>query len=154
MEKNMPKYFTYRFANEQIMDAIEAGFYLEAITIEESIIVDRLFRFCKDNGLTRSASQVTLGTVETFLKRLPDHIQQAEKIDFLDELNNFRENRNICLHQIAKSEPGEATIAFEDFQILARETALEGKDLTKKVGNWSKWYKRKSSKNIVLPTNN
>ena len=113
--------------------------------------MDRLYRFCRDNGLTKSASQSTFGTVETFLKRLPDDILQAEKIDFLDELDLFRQNRNTCLHQIAKSEPGEATMPFEDFQNLARETALDGKALTKKVGNWSKTYKRKISATNEIP---
>ena len=98
MNKNMPKYFTYRHAIDQIAKAIEFGFYLEAITIEESILVDRLYRFCQDHGMTKAASQATLGTVETFIMKLPIEIQQAEQIDFLDELDRFRQNRNTCLH--------------------------------------------------------
>lgn len=154
MDKNMPKYFTYRYAIDQINKAIEAGFFLEAITIEESILVDRLYRFCRDNGLTKPASLATLGSVETFIKRLAIKVQQVENIDFLDELDRFRQKRNTCLHQVAKSEPGEATMPFEEFLNLARDTALEGKALTRKVGNWSKRYKRKISKNSETPPNN
>lgn len=147
MDKNMPKYFTYRYSNEQIKKAIEAGFYLEAITIEESIIVDRLFRFCKDNGLSKPASQATLGTVETFIRKLPSEIRQNEQIDFLDHLDHFWQNRNKCLHQIAKSEPGEPTMPFEEFEELARATAISGNALMKKVSIWAKRYKRKIAKN-------
>lgn len=147
MLKNMPKYYTYRYAIDQINKAIDAGFFLEAITIEESIIVDRLYRFCWDNGLTKSASQATLGTVETFIKRIPDEIQRVEQIDFLEELDRFRQNRNTCLHQIAKSDPGEPTMPFEEFINLARSTAIEGKALMKKISNWSRRYKRKVTRN-------
>ncbi len=147
MLKNMPKYYTYRYAIDQINKAIDAGFFLEAITIEESIIVDRLYRFCWDNGLTKLASEATLGTVETFIKRIPDEIQRAEQIDFLDELGRFRQNRNTCLHQIAKSEPGEPTMPFEDFIDRARSTATEGRVLMKKISNWAKRYKRKVTRN-------
>jgi len=144
MNKNMPKYFTYRYANEQIAKAIDAGFFLEAITIEESIMVDRLYRFCKDNGLTRSASQATLGTVQKFIEKLPLEVQKAEQIDFLEDLDQFRCSRNMCLHQIAKSEPGEATIHFEDFEELARTTATDGLLLIKKISNWARRYKRRA----------
>lgn len=147
MDKNMPKYFTYRFAIDQINKAIDAGFFLEAITIEESIIVDRLYRFCKDNGLTKSASLATLGTVETFLKKLPADIQQIEQIDFLEELDSFRQKRNTCLHQIAKSDPGETTMPFDEFIDLAGSTAIEGRALMKKISNWAKRYKRKIASN-------
>ncbi len=147
MLKNMPKYFTYRFAIDQINKAIDAGFFLEAITIEESIIVDRLYRFCKDNGLTKSASLATLGTVETFLKKLPADIQQIEQIDFLEELDSFRQKRNTCLHQIAKSDPGEPTMPFDEFIDLAGSTAIEGRVLMKKISNWAKRYKRKIASN-------
>jgi hypothetical protein len=153
MLPNMPKYFTYRYSIDQIKNAIDSGFYLEAITIEESIIVDRLFRFCKDNGLSKPVSQATLGTVEMFLRKLPSETQQNEQIDFLEDLDLFRQNRNQCLHQIAKSEPGDPTMPFEEFEELARTTAISGVALMKKVSNWAKKYKRKITKNGGNPSN-
>lgn len=45
MEKNIQKYDSYKYAYDQIRAAINARFYLEAITIEESILADRLYRF-------------------------------------------------------------------------------------------------------------
>lgn len=147
MVKNMSKYFTYRYANEQLKKAIVAGFYLEAITIEESIIVDRLFRFCKDNGLKISASQATLGTIKTCIEKLPIESQEIWQIDFYDELNQFRQNRNTCLHQIAKSEPGEPTLSLKEFEGLARGTAMNGRVLMVKICNWAKRYNRKMELN-------
>ena len=151
MNKNMPKYFTYRYAIDQINKAIDAGFFLEAITIEESILVDRLYRFCRDNKMKKMAEKATLGDTIQCIKKISDEVQQAEKIDFLDELDCFREKRNTCLHQIAKSEPGEPTMPFEEFLNLARKTALDGRELTQKVGNWSKRYNRKITCNPKPP---
>ncbi|GCE65803.1 hypothetical protein OMCYN_01749 [cyanobiont of Ornithocercus magnificus] len=42
-KKQIGKQARYKFAHEQINKSIEQGFYLEAISIEESIIKDRLF---------------------------------------------------------------------------------------------------------------
>jgi hypothetical protein len=146
MEKNFQKYHTYRNAIDQINLAIDSGFFLEAITIEESILADRLYRFCKDNGYKTKADRATLGDEKRFLEGLSTDIKDSEQIDFLTELKEFWLNRNICLHQIAKSEPGEPTIDFEELTRIAKLTAVNGKQLTKKVSNWAQRYKTKTLK--------
>jgi len=141
MDKNMPKYKSYRNAYDQIKLAIDAGFFLEAITIEESILTDRLFRFCKDHGMKKPIDRATLGDVLRVLQGLPAETQDFENIDFLPSLIEFWDNRNICLHQIVKSGPGEPTIDFVEIIDRARITAISGKALTKKVSNWAQRYK-------------
>lgn len=144
MEKNFQKYESYKNAYDQIKAAIDAGFYLEAITIEESILADRLYRFCKDKGYSRRAERATLGDEKRYIEGLPIDIQQSEKIDFLVNLELFWINRNKCLHQIVKSEPGEPTIDIETFRDFACQTADNGLILAKKVNNWAKRYKQKA----------
>jgi len=59
-EKNYTKYESYRFAFDQIDRAIKDGYFLEAITIEESILADRLISFLQLKGISAN-ERFTLG---------------------------------------------------------------------------------------------
>lgn len=142
MDKNYPKYDSYRNAIEQINAAISARFFLEAITIEESILSDRLLRFCRDYGFNTPLKRVTLGRELDHLKSRLQLLNEHE-FSLLDELNQFWINRCECLHQISKSEPGEPTLDFTEIYTLAEQTAINGKLLVKEVGNWAAKYKRR-----------
>jgi hypothetical protein len=147
MTKNIQKYFSYKFAFERIDAAIAAGFYLEAITIEESILTDRLFRFCHDHGLSKTAYQATLGDITTKIRKIDPANFSNFPIDFLEELDNFRIGRNACLHQIAKSDPGTPTMDYSEFMSRAKSLAISGKQLVKRVSNWAAKYKKTLSMN-------
>lgn len=141
MPKNLQKYFTYKNAYERIDSAIQDGYFLEAITIEESILTDRLFRLCKDNGFSHSWDRATLGLELTFIK---NKIESGliKEFAFCSELDDFWRNRNVCLHQIVKSDLGAPTIEFSELIQLANLTAVAGKTLCQEVNNWVKSYKR------------
>ena len=49
--KNYYKFYSYRYAYSQMKKAMEGKFYLEAITIQESIITDRLLSFVIRKGV-------------------------------------------------------------------------------------------------------
>ena len=149
MEKNITKYESYKNAYEQIDAAIAAGFYLEAITIEESIMTDRLFRFCRDHGLRHSWDRATLGSEIKLINEKMVGKTEVTDLDFIGNLEEFWGNRNKCLHQIVKSEPGTSTQDFHEMLTLARKTAVDGKTLCKKVSNWSKKYELRSKKVIA-----
>jgi hypothetical protein len=139
--KNYPKYSSYKNAFDHIKLSIDTGFYLEAITIEESILCDRLLRFCIENGYSRSADRATLGHEIAYIKdKLRNHLDE-EGFTFLIDLESFWVSRNICLHQIAKSEPGEATQDFEEILGQAKVTSILGNQLAKKVTKWAGKYK-------------
>ena len=121
---------------EQINAAIEAGFFLEAITIEESIFADRVFRLCKNNGYSRPYDRATLGHELKFIR--DKKLDQVEDFPFpyLEELDLFWSRRNNCLHQIAKSEPGTPTQDYSTTMSLAEKTAKDGKQVVNKVSKW------------------
>lgn len=146
MEKNIQKYMTYKNAYDQINSAIANGYFLEAITIEESILTDRLFRFCKDSGFTHSWDRATLGLELMHIKKLIGKNIDLQDFTLIDELDAFWKNRNICLHQIVKSDLREPTMDFSNLIQLANKTALEGKTLCQKANNWAKKYKRLDEK--------
>ena len=139
MAKNMMKYNSYQRAMEQVNAGIAAGFFLEAITIEESILTDRLLLFYRHKGTNQKLTNLTLGGILTFLKQ-DETLCKDNAIDFIDDLSQFWVNRNTCLHQIAKSEPGTPTMDFEELSRLANATAINGKLLVSKVGGWSRKY--------------
>ena len=106
-------------AYEQIDAAIVAGFFLEAITIEESIMIDRLFRFCRDNGLRQSWDRATLGSEIQLINEKIVGKNKVIDLNFNGNLEEFWGNRNKYPHQIVKSELGTSTQDFHEMIALA-----------------------------------
>jgi hypothetical protein len=143
--KNYYKFYSYRYAYSQMKKAIEGQFYLEAITIQESIITDRLLNFVIRNNI-KSISKEELHKPIAYLNKLIDHSKDYFDDDTLfNELNEFRKSRNECIHAMVKSFPGNPTQKVNDFQKLARETSTSGKILTRKIEAWHSRMKKKIS---------
>lgn len=92
----------YKQAIAQFNQAIEAGFYLEAITICESLIADRLESRCAELG-----KPIAFKPLGDLIKR----IKQIETDDLIrnvvvGDLDNWRLKRNTALHEIVKFEKG------------------------------------------------
>lgn len=149
MEKNYQKGASYKNTYKQIDAAINAGYYLEAITLEESILTDRLYRFCRDHHYVKKAERATLGDELRFIKSLPEGTFIIEEPNIISDLDTFWMNRNKCLHQIAKSEPGKPTIDFNEIYILAEETARSGSKIIKRIKRWAEKYKTGIQKELL-----
>jgi len=123
--------------------AIEGKFYLEAITIQESIITDRLLSFVIRKELIDTSDNKLLirnVSLNNLTKLSKQHFDDETLIN---ELNEFRLSRNNCIHAMVKSFPGNPTQKVSEFQKLARETSLSGKALTRKVDAWHTRMKKK-----------
>ena len=141
--KNYYKFYSYRYAYSQMKKAIEGKFYLEAITIQESIITDRLLNFVIRNNI-RSISEDELHKPIAYLNKLIEHCKvHFDDETIFEELNKFRISRNNCIHAMVKSYPGNPTQKVSDFQKLAKETSLSGKTLTRKIDAWYTRMKKK-----------
>lgn len=125
--------------------AIQEKFYLEAITIQESIITDRLLSFVIRKGLlVISDNNFYLPNVSlNNLTKLSKEYFDDETL--ISELNAFRLSRNNCIHAMVKSYPGNPTQKVGDFQKLAKETSLVGRLLTRKIAAWHSRMKIKHS---------
>jgi len=121
------RYLLYKYANEKISKAIENGFYLEAITLEESIISDRLeaylFRLTKENKYDFKP----LGELLIATKKLS---QSNEVIKLCEEIDVWRDQRNKMLHEFVKIE---VEIEIEEIIKKSELAALKGKYLAGKV---------------------
>jgi len=123
--------------------AIEGKFYLEAITIQESIITDRLLSFViRKELINTSDSKLLIRNISlnNLTKLSKEHFDDDTLIIELDE---FRFSRNNCIHAMVKSLPGNPTQKVSEFQKLARETSFSGRILTRKVDAWHTRMKKK-----------
>ncbi len=141
-EKNRLKYLSYSEANRRMKNAYNQGFYLEAITIQESIISDRLLSYLVGKKLFK-ITEVKVSSNEASLFKLIKALGVTHIL--YDELDKWRDNRNKCVHSIAKSYPGQPTMSVEVFLEMAKETAEKGISLVRKVNQWHKTEKRKTS---------
>jgi len=132
------RYERYKSVIDQYNKAMEQGFYLEATTIMESLIADRLERLAnyvaqKLEGLDSNFSYKTLGELTRFLN---DEKQQP----YLDEdlrktiqgITEWKNQRNRALHEIAKLDDKEE-IAFADLYEDAKATAERGLKLFRAI---------------------
>jgi hypothetical protein len=137
--KNTPKFLSYSKAWERINSALEASFHLEAITIEESIISDRLLSYVlgvapKSKIHTRSG----LGElISQWRKHAGSSLERQDGTDLGNATDAWRIKRNTAVHGLVKSAPGGSPkMQPDDFFELARQTAEEGKTLAREIQNW------------------
>jgi hypothetical protein len=104
-KKNYPKYDSYRLAFGMIDDALKCGCPLQAITIEESILTDRLSSTL-NVGISKGKPYKTLGSVLNAWRPKNKNKQPHSNAKLFDlEMNNlyerldkWREARNLLLH--------------------------------------------------------
>jgi hypothetical protein len=99
----MTRYQLYRKAWGRVESATEAGYYLEAITLLESILTDRLES--RASYLTgRNEGYQNLGPL---IHTLRQHESIADFRPIIDRIDAWRERRNEALHEIVKFQRGE-----------------------------------------------
>lgn len=150
---NAAKYESYREAWARIDSACKDHYFLEAITIEESIISDRLISY-----LSRSDSPSPLkpkgkrrrypgfaDLIDLFRNDVGEPVLQGDFRDLGASLDEWRDSRNSAIHAIVKSEPGTPTFPIEEFLADAQRCAEEGRELARAVCDWHKAQHKKSS---------
>lgn len=140
-EKNMDKYDSYKLAYERIKLALKAGFPLEAIAIEESIISDRYLSFLRrDSDRNYRGLWDLMNSVKTCCQKEHDDVGET----LASRVDSWRVQRNGLLHGIVKSDPRTAPqVDANEFVENAMKCANEGKTLARDVCNWHR--KRKSA---------
>lgn len=122
------RYTLYKMAIRQFNNAIEQGFYLEAITICESMIADRLESRCEE--LNKPLGFQMLGKLIKTLKQV--EVDKELRGVVINDLDEWRLNRNTALHEIVKFEKGE----FPDWENrveVSKVYAEEGMAIFRKI---------------------
>lgn len=122
------RYELYRQAIKQFKEAVAAGFYLEAITICESLIADRLESRCGELG-----KPIAFKPLGDLIKRM----KQIEVDDLIrkvvtNDLDIWRLKRNTALHEIVKFEKG-AIPNWENRVEQYKEYAEAGMEIFRKI---------------------
>lgn len=124
------RFTLYKKAIEQFNGALEAGYYLEAITICESLITDRLESRCGELG--QPLAFKNLGALIRKLREIETDHDLYQLID--KDLDTWRTNRNIALHEIVKFEKGEIP-NWESRSEASKGYAEEGMIIFRQIDN-------------------
>ena len=148
-EKNKEKEASYRLAYTMINDALRKDCPLQAITIEESILADRLWSTL-NCGRPPKEKIGSLGQAldQWHPERLDKNgnpisanrnavLFDQEMDDICYLIRHWWNERNVLLHGIVKSPQGEGPkVNADDFRPRAYMAALAGLYLANKVKNW------------------
>jgi hypothetical protein len=146
IQGNADKYLAYREAWTRIKEAQLQGFYLEAITIEESIISDRLSSYFRNVLKTDRQPNSLKRMQDLWKKHHPEPIVFGEYDDLVTALDKWREGRNKSIHAIVSShEHPEQSI--ELFLLSSQEVAAKGEKLASAVSQWCDRHIRESKNN-------
>lgn len=117
-EKGKYRYDVIKRAIGRYKEAFDSGYYLEAITLAESLIADRL----ESRALFLGNTGSDFSTLGQLCKTLSGDSVLSSVIP---KINSWRSNRNTSLHELAKIEDGD-DISFETKYLQTKQIAEEG----------------------------
>lgn len=132
------RYHLYSMAYSRISEAIDAGFYLEAITLIESIATDRLESRLTFLTKTNCGFQ-NLGPLIQQIRATETDANLRTIID--QDLDFWRVMRNEAVHEMAKLEAGSTSTWEDRIQVLVI-VATEGLSVLKNISKQMKSLKR------------
>ena len=141
------KYLGYREAWSRIRIAQKNGHYLEAVTLEESIICDRLISYLVSNGaLARPVSgnnHPSFSSLIGLWKRTEGTpISEGGFSNLQESVDTWRILRNKVVHGIVKSYPDTEPDDITSFLEEAERAAEEGRKLARAVSKWREKAKK------------
>ena len=148
---NAAKYFSYAEAWTRIRLATKAGYFLEAVTIEESIVSDRLLSLLqKTCGLSLPAGTTkNLGRLidrwklEYEARLADDHEWLTTSRALHQRLDAWRDRRNDVVHGLVKSTAGKNDDHIENFLAAAELSAVEGQAVARAISSWVESFKKR-----------
>lgn len=115
------RYWLYCAAREHILVCIQRGVYLEAITLIESLIADRL-----ESRISYLVGEnYGFKTLGNLISKTRECEKDAEIRMITDKIDHWRAKRNLALHEIVKIEKG-TDLTWEERMERNRKIAIEG----------------------------
>jgi len=144
------RFFLYKNAIEHIEKSIKDGYYLEAITLTESLVSDRLES--RLAFITQSSSY-DFSPLGNLLEGIRDN-EIEEDLKNLCEIKTgklyiWKENRNKSLHQMAKLEENDPKPDWKARKEECKKIAEDGFELFKNVRDLVAKYKRSVTATVV-----
>jgi hypothetical protein len=137
-KKQTGRYLRYKLAFERLDDALEEGWLLEAISLEESIISDRilsaLLSLTGKSSARMSFNDLINQTKEAFVANGGD-----PEAKLFNQLHQWRQDRNECVHAFCKlDDHAYSESSAEIFSEMMWETAKKGRELVDLVKHLSR----------------
>ena len=128
----------YRNGIGRVERALREGFWLEAITLQESLISDRL-----EYLLSHVTGQHRHTTLFDLLNRI-DRDVPSDLVDsaLMEKVNSWRKQRNAALHMMMKFSAKQDTTWLERLA-QCREAAWDGRIVMRQVDSWVRRTKRR-----------
>ncbi|MCP9793369.1 hypothetical protein KBZ20_16660 [Vulcanococcus limneticus Candia 3F8] len=143
--KQTGRYLRYKLAFERLDEALEEGWLLEAISLEESIISDRLLSALQTLVGETSARQSLNNLINQAKKAFAEKGGDTED-DLFDQLHQWRQDRNECVHAFCRlDDHAYSDSSAEIFGEKMWETAKKGRELVDLVKHLSKIAKNISN---------
>jgi hypothetical protein len=124
---NTAKFFSYAAAFGWIKRSIAHRFFLEAVTLEERIISDRLISYlCRVGSLKADRNpekQSFASLIDIWRKVITTPIHDDLFKDLQATTDEWRNRRNSVVHGMVKSSPGSVHHDIADFKKAARSVA-------------------------------
>jgi len=128
----------YRNGIGRVERALREGFWLEAITLQESLISDRLEYLLE--YITGQQRHTTLADLLNRIERdVPSHLIDSV---LMEKLNAWRKQRNATLHMMMKFSARKNTTWLERLA-ECREAAWDGRVVMREVDSWARRTKRR-----------
>lgn len=144
-EKGKIRYFRYKYVLDQYKKAMEAGFYLEAVTLMESIISDRLES--RAIYLEKTKGFETLGKLCNILA--DDDILK----DFIPLVKAWKDGRNRVLHEMSKIDNADINEDFESKYNSAKLLGECGYCIFRKIDSAITKSKKSQTNTLAQQTN-
>lgn len=129
----MEKYEVYKSMNENLVKAMRAEFYYQAIFIEYAIIEDRCASVLKYAGVKYLDKKGRDISITQKLKEMRNnavfqapYVRQRITLELLDEIMEWKDKRDDFIHHLA-------TIPYDHKSVKA--TAITGQELVKKLSS-------------------
>ena len=136
---NTAKYLSYQEAWRRIKAANEAGFHFETVTLCESIISDRLLSYIRGiNPSSKTGTRTHFAKLILEWRKCSAALPLYKGTDLGSAVDAWRDERNLVVHGLTKSEPGTATDELQPFLARAETTAAKGVELARAVSTWHK----------------
>ena len=116
------RFMLFSAAKARIEECIQLEFYCEAVTIIESAITDRLesrLSFLKGEN-------VGFRNLGALISEAKSAEPDAELRSLIEELDNWREVRNVAVHELVKIEAGRDVLSWESRIKSVGNTARQG----------------------------
>jgi hypothetical protein len=135
----------YRFAFKRMDEAMEEGWLMEAVTIQESIFSGRILSALQKKGIDVDPKDSFSSLIDRFRR----HFEQDDEavIGLCAHLHEWRKMRNHVLHSVCRhiDDPYDPS-AVDKFEELLVAAAREGRVLVDEVRNSVARLNRKNGK--------